>query len=352
MNERILFVDDEPQVLRALRLGLSDTFDVRTAPGAEEGLRMVREEGPFAVVVSDLRMPVMDGLAFLYCVQQMAPDTVRVILTGYAELQSALLALNSELAWRFLEKPCGPQRLEATLREAVERHKANLARAMEENARRIIAHDIKGPIMGITGLTSLMLKSFAQSPETQEMLESIHQAGRKTLRMIDSASALHAIERGDYTPREDLVDVPRLLEETFRELTQLTQSKNIRLESAFRQDEAFRGSGGGVVCDRFLLECILGNVLRNAVEACPEGGAVTVLAELARSLSIRVRNAGEVPACVRPNFFEKYVTCGKTRGAGLGTYSARLMTKALGGDIRMDDSEPGFTTIRIILPAR
>jgi DNA-binding NtrC family response regulator len=86
MNEKILFVDDDENLLASYQRQLRNKFAVATAPGGEQGLKVIGSEGPFAVIVSDFRMPGMDGVQFLAKAREAAPDTVRVMLTGYADL--------------------------------------------------------------------------------------------------------------------------------------------------------------------------------------------------------------------------------------------------------------------------
>jgi len=107
MSKRLLFVDDDQSLLAAYKRVLHRTpFEVITALGGEEGLKALAENGPFAVVLSDMRMPGMDGVAFLAKVKERAPDTVRVMLTGNADLRTAMDAVNEGSIFRFLTKPC------------------------------------------------------------------------------------------------------------------------------------------------------------------------------------------------------------------------------------------------------
>jgi CheY-like chemotaxis protein len=106
MGEKILFVDDEPAFLTSYELMLSPHFEVYTAVGGEQGLAAIRDHGPYAVVVSDMRMPGMDGVQFLIRVRQSAPDAIRMILTGCADLSAAMDAVNEGNIFRFLAKPC------------------------------------------------------------------------------------------------------------------------------------------------------------------------------------------------------------------------------------------------------
>jgi len=119
---RILLVDDEVMVLEALRRQLHPKFDVTTASGGAEAIQIVMRQGPFAAVVSDLRMPGMDGVALLYLIRQAAPDTVRILLSGKADVEAVSAAVNEGSIFRFLLKPCPPHVLLRALDAAVEKH--------------------------------------------------------------------------------------------------------------------------------------------------------------------------------------------------------------------------------------
>lgn len=116
---RLLCVDDEPHVLEGLQLQLRKECDVVTATSGAEGLEILRAQGPFAVVLSDMRMPAMDGVAFLAAVCEEAPDTTRMLLTGNADLSSAIAAVNHGQVFRFLTKPCPPHDLREAVRAAI-----------------------------------------------------------------------------------------------------------------------------------------------------------------------------------------------------------------------------------------
>ncbi len=106
MGDKILLVDDEPAFLTGYKLILPETWEADTAVGGERGLAAIRDHGPYAVVVSDMRMPGMNGVQFLAQVRQAAPDTVRIMLTGYSDVSAAMDAVNQGNIFRFLAKPC------------------------------------------------------------------------------------------------------------------------------------------------------------------------------------------------------------------------------------------------------
>ena len=99
-----------------------------------------------------------------------------------------------------------------------------------------------------------------------------------------------------------------------------------------------------------LLRTLLDNLAQNAFEALPEDGEVVLeLARAGETVELALTNAGEIPREIRERLFQKYVTAGKRHGTGLGTYSARLVAQAHGGDIAVRTERPGFTTLRVRL---
>lgn len=123
MSEKILFVDDEPNVLSGIERQLRKRYTVQTAPGGEEGLAAITSAGPFAVIVSDMRMPGMNGAQFLAEARRRQPDSVRMLLTGFAEVQSAIDAVNNGALFRFLTKPCDNVTLVAALDDALAQYR-------------------------------------------------------------------------------------------------------------------------------------------------------------------------------------------------------------------------------------
>jgi len=129
MNKKleILCVDDEPQVLEGLRLHLKQRYIVHLAGSGTEGLEILRDTRNIAVILSDMRMPVMDGAKFLNAARSAAPEAVRMLLTGYTDMQSAIAAVNEGQIFRFISKPCPPDQLLAAFGAAVTQHQLIVA---------------------------------------------------------------------------------------------------------------------------------------------------------------------------------------------------------------------------------
>jgi response regulator RpfG family c-di-GMP phosphodiesterase len=120
MKHKILFVDDDPNILESYRRQLRKEYAVDIALGGEEGLAMLTPQSSYAVIVSDLQMPGMNGIEFLAQARVRSADSVRVMLTGNADLSKAIGAINEGNIFRFLTKPYAPEDMLKTMEACVE----------------------------------------------------------------------------------------------------------------------------------------------------------------------------------------------------------------------------------------
>jgi response regulator RpfG family c-di-GMP phosphodiesterase len=146
---RILLVDDEPFVLEGLRRQLTREYDVSTATGGAAALEMLAGDPPIAVILSDLRMPGMNGVELLTAARDASPDTVRMLLTGNADLDAALGAVNQGEVFRFLTKPCPPQILFPAIASAARQHQLVTAE------RVLLEQTLRGSIHALIDTLSL-----------------------------------------------------------------------------------------------------------------------------------------------------------------------------------------------------
>ena len=150
MKPKILLVDDEANVLQAYTRVLRSRFALETAEGGAQALDLLEHQGPYAVIVSDMRMPGMDGVALLSQARQRFPDTVRIMLTGNADQQTATQALNEGAIFRFLSKPCESEILAQTLDQAIRQHELITAE------KSLLENTLKGAIRMLVELLSCL----------------------------------------------------------------------------------------------------------------------------------------------------------------------------------------------------
>jgi response regulator RpfG family c-di-GMP phosphodiesterase len=146
---KVLCVDDEPNVLEGLALHLRRRYDVTTANNGAAALKLITDGGSFAVVMSDMRMPGMDGAELLSRVREAAPHSVRILLTGQAEMKSAIAAINQGQIFRFLTKPCPPVDLLAAFDAALDQHR------LITTERVLLEQTLRGSIKTLVDVLSL-----------------------------------------------------------------------------------------------------------------------------------------------------------------------------------------------------
>ncbi|HOQ89122.1 MAG TPA: HD domain-containing phosphohydrolase [Candidatus Hydrogenedentes bacterium] len=177
MEERILFVDDDPNILETYQRKLGRVLRVFTAQGPHVGLRTLQEKGPFAVVVSDMKMPLMNGIEFLKKVKEISPNTVRIMLTGNADINDAMEAVNEGAIFRFLLKPCPSEIFAKSLIAAIEQYRLVVAE------RELLERTLTGMVAMLTEILSwtrpeifglvMNLRGFARSIASRMNVENL-----------------------------------------------------------------------------------------------------------------------------------------------------------------------------------
>jgi len=168
MENKILFVDDDANLLASYERQLRKQFPIETSLGVKEGLVAIKERSPYAVVVSDLRMPEMDGIQFLSKVREITPDTVRMMLTGYADLQNTIDAVNEGNIFRFLTKPCSPETLVKSLSAGIGQYRLIMAE------KELLEKTLRGSIKVLTELLALVNpEAFGRSSRIERYVREI-----------------------------------------------------------------------------------------------------------------------------------------------------------------------------------
>lgn len=189
MSEKILFVDDEPNILLAIQRQLRKRYELDTANGPIEGISKIKGDGPYAVVVSDFRMPEMDGVQFLAKVREMNSDTVRMMLTGFADVKITIEAVNQGKIFRFLTKPCSSDILVSALDSGLQQYR--LLKAEKE----LLEKTLKGSIKILTEILGLINpEAFGKSARLKRLAVSIAQhLGTEEVWQIETAAMLSQI---------------------------------------------------------------------------------------------------------------------------------------------------------------
>ncbi len=168
MSRKVLCVDDDPNVLRAYSRTLRNKFELDTATGGEEALRLTREKGPYAVVVSDMRMPGMDGVELLCRIRELSPNTVRMMLTGNADQQTAIDAVNEGQIFRFITKPCPPEVLAQVIETGIEQYRLITAE------RELLSKTLARAIRVLTEILTIAApEAFGRATRARELVRQL-----------------------------------------------------------------------------------------------------------------------------------------------------------------------------------
>lgn len=160
--EKILFIDDEKNVLAAIHRQLRKHFNILPALGGPEGLAAVAKYKP-AVVVCDMRMPEMDGVTTLVEIEKRSPETVRIMLTGNADQETAIEAINRGRIFRFLNKPCSEQILRQAIEDALQYHRTITAE------KTLLQQTLTGSVRAMADILSLVApEAFGRSARVKQ----------------------------------------------------------------------------------------------------------------------------------------------------------------------------------------
>lgn len=353
----ILVVDDTPDNLHLLSQLFKDDYRVRVASSGEKALAICHSDTPPDLVLLDVMMPGMDGFEVAQRMREHpSSEHIPVIFVTAMTDNDARMKGLSLGAVDFVTKPVDPDVLKPRVRNFlryVELHKQLQADydAMQDAARlreeveHITRHDLKGSLAGVIGLLQTLAADAAMAPQHAQQLRLAEETSLQVLDMINLSTELYKIETGRFV----LQAAPVKLAEVLKKLMDMARGsfEDKRLMLVLNTDPTAPQALG----DAMLCYSLFQNLIKNACEAAPEGGTVTVTLKAGNPVQVAIHNPGEVPPEIRDRFFDKFATHGKPGGTGLGTYSARMLAAAQQGDVTLDASQPGATTITVTLPA-
>jgi CheY-like chemotaxis protein len=359
----ILVVDDTPDNLHLLTNLFANDYVVRVANNGERALEICCSEDPPDLVLLDIMMPGMDGFEVARRMREHPnAESIPVIFVTAMTGDDARLKGLELGAVDFVTKPIDPNVLKPRVRNFmryVELHKQLQAdydgmletARLREDVECITRHDLKAPLAGVIGL----VQTLAENPsidrsELIERLRMIEETALQILNMVNLSSELFKIETGRFkldAKQVNIFDILRRIGEisthTFAE-RQVTVHVTANLPAG-------NSNIPQVLGDAMLCYSLFQNLVKNACEAAPDNSQVSITLYDLDPLRIVIENKGAVPAEIRQHFFDKFVTKDKLGGTGLGTYSAKLLTEAQSGHIKLEVSdETNTTAITVVLP--
>ncbi|MDF9800355.1 PAS domain S-box-containing protein [Catalinimonas alkaloidigena] len=238
------------------------------------------------------------------------------------------------------------KKTERELKETIS--KLNALVTSQEHAMELLLHDLRGPVGNILSLSELMLDERFTSEQQTEITKRLQQSAQRAFDLTNRLYGIVQIESDQYSPNPAVFDLHKMLGDVWADLSILVETKKLALRTkkdAACQQELMLSS------DAFLFNIIFYNLLKNAVEASPKSEQISVeLKQVDRCLHITIHNQGEIPPEVQQNFFQKYITSGKAKGTGLGTYLVKKSVALLQGDISFSSTAEEGTSLYLQFP--
>jgi len=356
---RVLVIDDSPTDIDLARTALP-IYQVKAATTREAALGIILSDSPPDLILLDVVMPDMDGYRLCHEIRSLTKDIPIVFVTQKDSAEDEYAGFLAG-AVDYISKPLNPILLAARVKTHLELKRAKVALQeqndlLRENVRlreeveAINRHDLKNPLMVVLEVPKVLSRQPNITPEQVKWLKMIEDAGRKMLEMINQTIDLFKMETGTYVLNAVPVDLIETMHEIHRAQLQQIQERSLGWEMKAKGHPVQEGEKFFVGAEALLLYSLLANLLKNAVEASPFGGKISIELEEDELARVRIHNAGAVPESIRGRFFEKFATAGKNGGTGLGAYSARLMARALKGTVEFQSSEEAGTTLTVLLP--
>ena len=382
----LLIVDDEVDVLESLRHQFHRTYRVLTAASGGQAISVL-DTNEVQLILSDQRMPGMQGDAFLSQARRLQPDAIRMLFTGYADIQAVINAVNQGHIFRYILKPWDTVELEGIMRQAAEQYdllaerkrliaeleaaNAQLLHANEELARagqlktafiEVASHEFNTPITLVLGLTEL-LKMANPNPadDEREILRQITASGRQLSRLVTSVLTLLRAEDFRRTLQRSPVELSSLIQNVVDQVRPFIQARQLHLHLAVA------GDLGTFEIDADKISAVLVNLLTNAIKFTPDQGQIELSAKLDDGDEARIcvadRGVGLEPQALK-HLFQPFFTqfdpsrhssgdfgfC--KRGLGLGLSISKQFVEMHGGEISAESAPADGTRITVRLPRR
>lgn len=357
---KVLVVDDEPSNLKLLGQILQDQYQLAFATDGLKTLDAACKIKP-DIILLDIVMAGMDG--YETCRRlKVDPETSKIpviFVTAMGEMEDESRGFEVG-GVDYITKPVKPLILKARIqthlklksaREELEKQNA----VMQENVRlredieRITHHDLKSPLHGIINYPDLIMSEGNLSEQQRKHLQKIVQLGYRMMNMISLSLDLYKMEQGGYQLQPVPTDILPIIKDILQDNQKHIDAKGLTVKTTIDGRAVTKEDHFIIPGENLLFYTMLANLMKNAIEASPSKEEITISLAEDTGNSITIFNLGAVPVEIRDIFFEKYSTSGKTKGTGLGTYSAKLIAEIHGGRISLDTSDKEGTAVCINL---
>lgn len=356
---KILYVDDEQNNLNGFKATFRFEYNIFIASNAAQAYEYLKAHPEISVILCDQRMPKKTGVQFLEEVRDMFPDPVRILITGYADIESVIDAVNRGHIYRYIKKPWTDNDIRSAIEEANKFYLTNsllvsknkeLQSAYDELGKFAysITHDVRGPLLSIVGALDLA-KNMDATPELRELLDLMADAVKKLDEYIRSTHEYYKFKRGvlhfeEIDFRKIVTDISALFK-----ITGLT--RNIAFTSSVVQDEPF-------FSDEMSIKMILNNLLSNAFSYQRRDApdkyvdiSIEVINDNAE-ITVKDNGIGIHESHINNIFTMFYRATTEEMGSGLGLYNVKDALNKLNGTIEVSSKINSGTVFKVTIPGK
>ncbi|MES3036891.1 MAG: hybrid sensor histidine kinase/response regulator [Bdellovibrionota bacterium] len=354
----VLCVDDEIDNLEALERVFRKKYNVLKASSGPEALQLLQSsQETIALIITDQRMPEMTGVELLQEVQKLRPETMRILLTGYTDLESVITAINDGQIYRYLTKPWDPVDLVQTVDSAVEKY--YLRHELQEKNRSLeaaylelqsldkaksnfmilINHELKTPLTSILNFTYL-LQDTAMSDEQKSYLQKVSNSSEKLKKIIDDVLLIMRSETGKVEAKKQTIKLEHFLGSMRSFFEKQMEKKSVTLKLDLQVKE--------IVSDETFLSQVFSRVIHNAIKFSTANSEILVRSQLLGTDKVRIdiKNVGPsiqegaIEKIFKPFHLEENVL-NHSQGMGLGLSICQTLLKHLGSGLQVKNLPDG-----------
>lgn len=372
IDKNILYLDDEIENLESFSLIFMEYFNIYTAQNAEDALKILDEE-EIHVFITDQRMPKVTGLEFLKQVKPKYPNIVCMIVSGYADTEVVIKALNETGIYQYIAKPWKMEEFKMVIDNAFEKFElrtnnkqliqdlkesnSKLEETNKKLAKKVnqldlyiyrASHDIKGYLTRFTGLCLTAQVEFkGEDSQVNQYFKLLHKEAQNMSRTLQNHLLLNSIETREINSQE--TDINELVKKV---LIKLNSKDGVNASDLIRVDNKLPSSNK-LIIDTLFLESILFQLLHNALvfrsNSCE---IVLTISNKEKNLLIKVQDNGiGIDAEVQNNIYEQFFRgTNVSMGNGLGLYIVKLAVEKLQGSIHLESSLGEGATFTIDIP--
>jgi len=350
----ILCVDDEDQNLKALERTLRKDFNISTAESGMEGLDKL-EKLDIALIITDQRMPNMSGVEFLEKAIDLYPEVIRIILTGYTDVEDMIGAINTGRVYRYITKPWEPNDLRLTVKRAIESMELRIEnKKLLENVIRLeklaivgqvtsgIAHEVKNQLSVLLGI-QLIQQQHPQDDFIQEVSMSILTARDRIVTLLDETKNFG--KQKEQVLSKQIITSNELFEHAIHIVS--LDPDLMKVELQMDSQDSFQ-----LNCDRDKIIQVLINLIRNSAHAMNKEGTVQLSSERENGfVKINVTDSGcGISEESLEKIWEPFYTTKGDEGTGLGLQICKQIIEAHGGNLSCQSQVGEGSTFKISLP--